>query len=49
MPFLGFQATKKKIEHKGIEILHFSQQGKIKELWAFSNMLDIFKELSASH
>ncbi len=48
-PFLGYNATGKHIEHKGIEIFHFSKNGKVKELWAFSNMLDIFKALRASH
>lgn len=46
--FLGIPETRRKIEHKGIEIFHFSDRGRIRELWAFSNMLEIFKQLSAA-
>lgn len=43
--FLGISPTHRKIKHEGMEIIHM-KNGKIKSLWANSNMFEIFKMLS---
>ena len=43
--FLGIDPTGKAIKHVGIEMIHL-EKGKVREFWASSNMLEIYKHLT---